>query len=265
MSESAVRTLLLERVEEWRFAQIERIEQGHTEQTYRLSLGGRRALFKYDPSSRSIFVNSRHDEAEIQRTAAARGLAPNVYYVDDDCILTEYIDGKVLSDPDFHDPDTLFALGKRLRAVHDLPLTGRRFNAIKAADSYAERIADQSMAARCIAAIEAIPRNDDALTFCHNDLAAGNIIRSDAYVFIDWEYACDNHPLFDIATLIAHHGLSRVETCILTEAYFETSDTWVLATLALYERAYHALHWLWLANRDPGNWRLSELAAEVAS
>ncbi len=264
MSRDKVRSMLLERVEEWRFANIERVEQGHTQSAYRLSLSGRRALFKYEESNRSPFKISRHDEAEIQRLAASRGLAPGVYYVDDDCLLTEYIDARVLDKSDFHDEEMLVRIGLRLRELHALPLCGQRFNGMAAAAYYATHAPDQKTAERCLAAVAALPWESAELAFCHNDLAMGNLLVDDEIRFIDWEYACDNSPLFDVATVIAHHRLSARETAVLAEAYFGTCTDDHLARLAIYERAYHALHWLWVAARDPGDRLLNQLAAEVS-
>ena len=33
---------------------------------------------------------------------------------------------------------------------------------------------------------------------CHNDLVVGNIIAAPEIRFLDWEYACDNDPFFDL-------------------------------------------------------------------
>ncbi|MEM6512504.1 MAG: choline/ethanolamine kinase family protein [Pseudomonadota bacterium] len=264
MSQDKVRSMLLERVEEWRFANIERIPQGHTESAYRLSLSGRRAFFKYEEATRAPFKIPRHLEAEIQRLAASRGLAPGVYYVDDDCMLTEYVDGRVLADSDFHDREMLVRIGLRLREVHKLPLCGLRFNAMTAATHYAMHAPDAKIAERCLAAVASLPWESAELAFCHNDLAVGNLILDDDIHFIDWEYACDNSPLFDLATVIAHHNLDTSEARVLVEAYFGTCSEDHLARLAVYERGYHALHWLWMAAKDPGDRRLNQIAAEIS-
>ncbi len=264
MSQDKVRSMLLERVEEWRFANIERVEQGHTRSAYRLTLSGRRAMFKYEEETRAPFKRSRHDEAEIQQLAASRGLAPGVYYVDDDCLLTEYVDGRVLTDDDLHDEEMLVRIGLRLRELHSLPLCGQRFNGMAPAAHYAMHAPDQKTAERCLAAVAALPWESAELVFSHNDLVVGNLLYDDDIRIIDWEYACDNSPLFDLATLIAHHKLNARETSVLAEAYFGTCDDVILARLAVYERAYHALHWLWVAARDPGDRLLNQLAAEVS-
>ncbi|MEM1173681.1 MAG: phosphotransferase [Pseudomonadota bacterium] len=264
MSQVKVRSMLLERVEEWRFANIERVDQGHSGSAYRLTLSGRRAMFKYEEATREPFKRSRHDEADLQQLAASSGIAPGVYYVDDDCMLTEYLDGRVLTETDLHNDEMLVRIGLRLREMHQLPLCGQRFNGMAAAVHYATLAPDQKTAERCLAAVAALPWESTEIVFSHNDLVVGNILLDDDIRIIDWEYACDNSPLFDLATLIAHHKLTASEARVLTEAYFGTCNDDMLARLAVYERGYHALYWLWVAARDPGDRRLNQLAAEVS-
>lgn len=48
------------------------------------------------------------------------------------------------------------------------------------------------------------------LCICHNDLVPANILCAldGRFCLLDWEYACLNHPGFDLATLLVEHGAS---------------------------------------------------------
>ncbi len=260
MRELVLRALLGERLPEWRKATIERVRQGQTDNAFRLSLGERRAFCKVDTEPRPATVNSRPEEASIQARVAERGLSPGVLYFDEHCIVTEYIDATVLTAADLALENVITTLGEQLKELHKLPLTGRRFDASSAGKSYAATIDDKETADRCIAVIDAM-QVDDELVFSHNDMVAGNILRAESIFFIDWEYACDNSPLFDIATVLAHHALGPDTAHALLNARFGRSDDDLLARLMAYVRGYRALYWLWLANRDPEDRRLNALAA----
>ena len=64
---------------------------------------------------------------------------------------------------------------------------------------------------------------------------------------MDWEYASDNDPFFDLATIVAHHGLSTRQAGLLLDSYFDgDGDKW-REQLTSYEHFYNAIVWLWQA------------------
>ena len=60
--------------------------------------------------------------------------------------------------------------------------------------------------------------------FSHNDLTQENIILDHEYVFIDWEYAGLNNPLFDIASIISSYSLNEQQIDSLCCGYGEKSE-----------------------------------------
>jgi thiamine kinase-like enzyme len=102
----------------------------------------------------------------------------------------------------------------------------------------------------CLAKIEAMPLPHN-LCCCHNDMVAANIIYMPEVRFLDWEYACDNDPFFDIATIVAHHRLAPGRAEYLLNAYFKGDGARWRDQLARQTEFYDALHWLWEAARSP--------------
>ena len=68
-------------------------------------------------------------------------------------------------------------------------------------------------------------------------------------MLLDWEYACDNDPLFDLASLIGYHNLSDKKAHDLLSAYAGGPDPAMADLLEEQVRLYDAIQWLWLANR----------------
>jgi len=60
--------------------------------------------------------------------------------------------------------------------------------------------------------------------FSHNDLTQENIIWDHEYVFIDWEYAGLNNPLFDIASIISSYSLNDHQIDSLCRGYGKKSE-----------------------------------------
>jgi thiamine kinase-like enzyme len=230
----------------WGGASYRELPGGLTNRTLLVEKEGRRAVMKIDPALRKAPYNSRPDEARIQDRAAAIGRATGVLYVADTVLLSEWAEGEVWTRDQFDDDENLERLGSALREIHGLPLTGRTFDAVAAARLYASCVngADSNAARQHLAVVESAPAPTN-LRCCHNDLVADNIISAPAVRFLDWEYACDNDPLFDVAVVVAHHGLSDRQAGILLDACFGGYSGSFRERLGGQVRLYNALNWLW--------------------
>ncbi|MDH3350546.1 MAG: phosphotransferase family protein [Gammaproteobacteria bacterium] len=230
----------------WEDASVRALHGGLTNRTWLVEAQGRKAVLKIDDAPRAAPFNSRRKEAQIQTSAAAAGLANRVLAATDVVYLTEYVDGDVWTPTEFDNDENLTQLGRALRRMHALPLTGRTFDAKQAARQYASQIenADTELLRGSLRVVDAMPSPSN-LCCCHNDLVAGNIIATPQIRFLDWEYACDNDPFFDLATVVAHHDLSEDRAGYLLDAYFDGNGNRWRDRLAMYERFYVAILWLW--------------------
>ena len=235
---------------DWADASFERLECGQTLNSWIIDAGDRKAVLKIDDAPRQAPFNTRQAEAQIQTTAAKRGLANRVFHVTDTVLITEYVDGVIWSLDCLEDSANVEQLAIALRRLHSLPLTGRTFDAAGAAREYARRIAnrDEEKVRDCLRKIEAgaLPPN---LCCCHNDLVVANILNTPETRFLDWEYACDNDPFFDLATIVAHHGLSEAQCTTLLDAYFDGNGARWHEQLARQSDVYAALLYLWEKSR----------------
>ena len=260
---------VLNNIPGWEGAVCTELTGGLTNRTYLVEKESRRAVLKIDATTRDLPYNTRANEGRVQTTAAGRGLASRVLYVDDCIYLTDYSEGRVWSRTDLDNEENLATLAVALKALHSLPLTGRMFDASAAVRSYLSDIdnRDRDMVRRCTEIIlsKGMPQN---ICCCHNDLVAGNVISTPELRFLDWEYACDNDPFFDIATVITHHDLSDQQATLFLNSYFEgDGDRW-LGQLRKQTYMYDALHWLWLAGRsrdDENDELLNILAKRLSS
>jgi thiamine kinase-like enzyme len=233
----------------WRGAVVSDLPGGLTNHNYLVECGGRRAVLKVDAGPRDTPLNSRPAEARVQQRAAREAIANDVFYVDETTLLTAFVDGDVWTPRQFDDNARLAELARSLRRLHRLPLTGRVFDAKAAAVRYAAAVPDSAVAREHAELIGSLQRPKN-LCCCHNDLVAANIISVPEIRFLDWEYACDNDPLFDLATIVAHHDLSDRRAGFLLDAYLGgDGDRW-RHQLDEQVRLYRALLWLWSAARD---------------
>lgn len=235
----------------WAGARVSVLSGGLSNHTWLVEKDGEKAVLKIDDQPRGAPYNARRNEADIQSRACESGLANRVLYVDETVYLSEYVEGEVWSRDYLNDDAHLRQLAIALRKLHALPLTGRQFDAVGAARDYARRAtdADEHKVRKCLGMIESAPRPQD-LSLCHNDLVAENIISTPEVRFLDWEYACDNDPLFDLATVAAHHALTQAQRRVLLDAYVGGDASQWHEPFAQQAEIYEALLYLWQHSRS---------------
>lgn len=251
MSELSSPQAILQGIPGWERASWSELDGGLTNRSWIVEVDGRKAVLKVDASPRTRPFNSRREEARIQGVAAERGLANTVLFVADTVYLTEFVEGEVWSGEHLHSDENIRALATALRKLHALPLTGRVFDPLAAADRYLLKIgdADPLIARRCMDTVESMQKPQH-LCCCHNDLVAENILMAESMRFLDWEYAADNDPFFDLATIVAQHRLPNRQADLLLDAYFDGDGKRWRKRLAEQEKLYEALYWLWHQSRS---------------
>ena len=233
---------------DWRNARATPLTGGLTNKVWRLDREESSAVLKIDAEPRRAPFRSRQYEARVQRLAAEIGLAGRVLHVDETTLLTEFVEGRGWSEEDCQSDAQLSRLAQSLKRLHALPPTGEEFDATGAARLYVEQI-DASLSADaeyCLSVILDTPTSRQ-VSLCHNDLVRENILLTPDLRLLDWEYACDNSPLFDLATIVEHHHLDERQVAVLMSAYFGNEADAYADELAQQRRVCLALWWLYRA------------------
>ena len=246
----------LEMVPGWNadLADVEELKGGLTNRTYHVRIADIECVLRLDSEQSRLFQFDRACEVTILKTAADAGLAPGVIYSNPEAgvLVTEYLPGRVWEESDLGTRDSLEALSTLLRTVHSLPACGVRVDTLEVARTY-ERFLEKrqglhSFATRCVEIIDSVPSRSDVVC-CHNDVVAANVVQDESLKLIDWEYACDNDPLFDLASAIGYHNLDLDCASTLLDAYTGGADGEAKERLEEQLRVYDAIQWLWLATR----------------
>lgn len=228
---------------------------GLTNRSYLLESGGEDYVLRLDALHTGAFGLDRRREVGILQQAAAAGLAPELVFAEPDSgiLLSRYIPGEAWHATDLDDDRKLEALASILRRVHALPPSVSDFDPVAVARRYAEKLKPRhdlhEFALQCEHIVAACPAGED-FRCCHNDVVAGNIVGGRELKLLDWEYACDNDPMFDLASLIGFHQLRNDRQAILLSAYAGSTDSVLRERLESQIRLYDAIQWLWLANRQ---------------
>lgn len=223
---------------------------GQSNRSWLVETEDRKLVLRLDGPQTAALGLDRHTELKVLRLAAGQGIAPDVAYADPRAgiLVYEYLPGRCWARADLESDENLEALAVLFRRVHALPRSGVSFDAAGTAARYLELIrSDDALAAtgqRCLAVVESIPPSAETAC-CHNDVVAANVVATPALRLLDWEYACDNDPLFDLASVIGYHDLDPRRQGTLLLAY--AGDPELRERLEQQLRLFDALQWLWLA------------------
>jgi thiamine kinase-like enzyme len=206
------------------------LDGGITNRNYRVRFGGRECVVRLPGKDTSLLGISRDAERLAGEQAAQLGMAPAVLAADEDCLVTEYLDGGPMDGERVRAaPGSVAA---PLRAFHDsgleLPV---RFWVPELLERYAEIVAEhggelpdsyapaQALVARIA---QVLPLSEPVP--CHDDLLPGNILartaEPDRAVLVDWEYAGMGHRLFDLGNLAVNNEFDEAAEARLLEAYY---------------------------------------------
>ncbi|MDH3439999.1 MAG: phosphotransferase family protein [Gammaproteobacteria bacterium] len=255
-------------------ADIEELKGGLTNRTFHVRQGQRECVMRLDSERSRMFRFDRSSELAIQEEAAKAGLAPGIVFSDADAgiLVTEFIPGRTWEEADLASDDRLEALAALLRRVHALPKSGLRIDMTLVGETYQayleKRQGLHAFATVCVDIIRGVRRHKGSVC-CHNDIVAANIVGDSDLRLIDWEFSCNNDPMFDLASAIGFHNLNRQQSDVLLDAYSGGSDSALRERLDEQLRVYDAIQWLWLATRHlhfPKRWqakRLEELQQRI--
>jgi thiamine kinase-like enzyme len=220
---------------------------GHTNRNYRLVTSeGRRYVARFSASDPSGLGIDRDAEAANTAAAAALGVGPEVaaYAPQHGLLVTSWIDGRTLSPADLADETILRRVAALARSLHSGPRFAGDFDVFAIQRRYLELVRasgyhlppDYLELQPLIDRLEGVLAAGAAATLpCHCDLVAANIVDAgDRLWFIDYEYAGNTDPAFELGNLWSEAGLGGERLAYLVEAYFGRPDPAQAARARLY-------------------------------
>jgi thiamine kinase-like enzyme len=204
------------------------LDGGITNRNYRVTLGGSDYVVRLPGKDTALLGIDRETERIANEAAAGLGLAPAVAIALDDCLVTEFVACSAVATQEITDGVEEIAIA--LRAFHESPTRlSTRFWVPTLLDDYARIVGERGgpIGPVYAAAVSAARRIEAALPLtdprpCHNDLLAGNIIKSSdggRLMLVDWEYAGMGDPRFDLGNLSVNNDLGERTDERLLRAY----------------------------------------------
>jgi thiamine kinase-like enzyme len=206
---------------------------GLTNINHVVTIGDARYVLRIPGAGTGEYIN-RVDEEVAARSAAAAGVNADVVFFDpsDGLMVTRFVDGAAtMSGERFKD---LGAVERAGRAFHQLHTTARPFatdfTLFPMIDEYKSLLGSkgatlpdgyddvQRQASSIRSALEAAPA---PLAPCHCDPLCENFLDTGERMFIiDYEYAGNNDPMWDLGDLSVEGGFDDDQDAALLRAYF---------------------------------------------
>ncbi len=201
----------------------EKLNKGLTNDNYLITIDHQRFILRVPKSDSAQIVNFAH-EAKALDLAKQADLDVNTLYYDQQTgiKITQYVDDLKTFD-EVNSPDKLIRTAILMKRLHSLNQTiGYDFDPIsryRQYRSYVKKPLIDDHKAQSI--LDAVEQLSFKATLCHNDWVPGNIgFTQHKDYLIDYEYAGDNDPFFDVMSFITENDIAPSDRQTFYDAYF---------------------------------------------
>ena len=212
--------------------QLQELSGGLTNRNVMVSTPDAVYVARCTDSSSNFLGIDRDEEYYNTKMAEQAGVgAPVIDYRPDlGIMLLGYLNGKTLCNDDFQRQGVVAKVAAGCRELHRGPRFRGRFDMFERQPRYLKTVRDNGFKipldyldhADTFARIEtALTATNQTTVPCNNDLLAGNFIEDGERVWIiDYEYAGNNDPCFELGNIWSECGLSIDQLDELVTAYY---------------------------------------------
>jgi thiamine kinase-like enzyme len=216
---------------------IAELHGGLTNRNYTLTAPGRRRLvLRLSPPQSALLAIDREAEYRNSLAAAASGVGPDVagYLAGEGVLVVEWVEARTLADADLDDSAVLARVAATCAQLHAGPRFANTFDMFAVQRGYLDIVRERGFRlpprytefeAQVRQIRRALALRDEGRVPCHNDLLAANIMDDGQRTwFIDYEYAGNNDPCFELGNIWSEANLDAARLEELVSAYYGYSS-----------------------------------------
>ena len=226
---------------------LELLTGGLTNRNYRVSLAsGEQFVARFAGAKSSLLAIDRDAEYRNSVSAAQAGVGPEVveYAPKQGVLLVKWINGRTFGDADLDNAAQLQRVAQLCRELHAGPRFVGAFDMFDIQRRYLRIVRESGfrLPDGYLSFEPALRRIEDVLRAsatdtvpCHNDLLAANILDDGTRLwFIDYEYAGNNDPCFELGNIWSEAALDPDRLEHLVASYFGTPSPAITARARLF-------------------------------
>lgn len=225
------------------------MKKGLTNKNFLLTIDNEQYVLRVPLQDAQNIVNRHHETLALEAIKDAHIDVETIYYDEiSGYKVTRYLEhAKTYQECD--DQDKIIRVAKLMKKFHSLNTTvDTYFDPIQRLEQYRSHVHSPLYEFEYLQDIlHQIEEMDHHYTLCHNDWVDGNIlfVDDDAYL-IDYEYAANNDPLFDVMSFLSENNIyDETQRQRFYQAYFDHFDQETERNLYLYEALEDALWCYW--------------------
>jgi thiamine kinase-like enzyme len=211
---------------------VEPLEGGLTNFNFKVSTPERTAVVRLSSSDGDLLAIDRDAEHINSLRAAESGAAPAVidYRPDHQALVVAWLHGTTLTANDLHDEKNVVRAATVCRQLHSGPRFVGDFDMFAVQRRYLAIVRDRGyrLPPRYLDLLPEVDRIADALAVhdeptvpCNNDLLAANFIDDGKRLWvIDYEYAGNNDPCFELGNIWSESDLPLDHLTLLVDSYY---------------------------------------------
>lgn len=220
-------------IELWNGKEItyEPLNGGLSNVTYKVFADGTPYVLRINGTQNDFLGLNRKEEIEAIKKAHTLGIGAEVFYGDNEILITEFKSGMLLTKDELHNPLYIQKVADVLRTAHTITNVNRQCSPFDLVGKYlagARKLGAKLPVGlddflREMEAIERRSFRNSTITkgYCHNDAYRINILNTDGELcLIDWELSGAGNIFFDFATVSFINGYTEEEDRLLLERYF---------------------------------------------
>lgn len=204
-------------------------KKGLTNRNYRVITENHDVIVRIPYANNQQIVHREH-EGKAMRLVEASGINLPTRYFDEKTGLkiTDTVDD-LLTFTEYQGEDKIERTAALMRKLHGIQqCIGENFDPIQRYKMYRRQVKKPMISdEKAMLILNGITQHKRPFTLCHNDWVPGNICFTDKHDYlIDYEYAGDNDPFFDVMSFVTENDLTKDEIDHFIHAYFgrEPSD-----------------------------------------
>jgi thiamine kinase-like enzyme len=212
--------------------EVTRLDGGLTNVNVRVTTPDLDVVVRISSEDSTMLAIDREAEYLNSRAAAEAGASPRVveYLGEYHLLVVTYIDGKTLGPEDLRDSANLSRVAEVCRRLHRGPRFVSEFDMFEVQQTYLTTVQNSGfrLPGRYLDLMPQVEQIQRALTArplatvpCNNDLLAANFIDDGERLWvIDFEYAGNNDPCFELGNIWSESNLSLAQLDELVAEYF---------------------------------------------
>ncbi len=198
-------------------------KKGLTNRNYRVKTKNHDVIVRIPYPKNQQIVHREH-EAKAMRLVEDMGINLPTRYFDEKTGLkiTDTVED-LLTFTAYHGADKIERTAALMRKLHSIQqCIGENFDPIQRYKMYRKQVKNPMISdEKAMTILSGIAQHKRPFTLCHNDWVPGNICFTDKHDYlIDYEYAGDNDPFFDVMSFVTENVLSQDEIDRFIQAYF---------------------------------------------